>query len=93
MPPRIPQTLDMTPEGGFRDARPVLPWSARLGLVALGVSFVTGVIVCLAVLAYLAVLLVPLTLGALALGYIALRVRLWRRRGAIVIRGSSAHRT
>jgi hypothetical protein len=79
----FPPTLDMTPEGEFRavprPSAPVLGWKARLLLVALGSSFVLGVVAS-------AALLLPVLLAAAVYGYVALRLRAGARDGRNVFR-------
>ncbi len=81
---RFPKTIDMTPEGEFRSpmATPAISWPARVGLVALGVSLVTGLVASLALLAYLALLLLPIAIGAGLVAYLALRLQFRRGRRA-----------
>ena len=71
-----PPTLDMTPDGEFREIRrpgPVLGWKARLVLIALGSSFVLGIVAS-------AALLLPVVVAAGLYGFFVLR--LGPRRGA-----------
>jgi hypothetical protein len=64
--------LDMTPDGEFRavprPAGPVLGWKARLLVVALGCSFVLGIVAS-------AALLLPVVLAAGLYAYVSLRLR------------------
>ena len=73
-----PPTLDMTPDGEFRPAPrpmpPVLGWKARLILIALGSSFVLGIVAS-------AALLLPVVLAAAVYFYVALRLRAAPRGG------------
>lgn len=73
-----PPTLDMMPDGQFRAAPPRLGWPARVFLVALGVSFVAGIVASVALLIYVALLLVPVALALAAYGYFSMRVQAWR---------------
>jgi hypothetical protein len=62
----------MTPDGEFRavprPAGPVLGWKARLLLIALGSSFVLGVVAS-------AALLLPIVLAVGLYAYVSLRLR------------------
>jgi hypothetical protein len=75
--------LDMTPDGEFRaaprPAGPVLGWKARLLLIALGSSFVLGIVAS-------AALLLPVVLAAGLYGYVALRLRAGAPGGRDVFR-------
>ena len=77
MPDRPPPTLDMTPEGEFLPPRPeprfVLGWKARAVLIALGSSFVVGVVASVALLFYVALLALPVVVIAGAMGYLSQR--------------------
>ena len=77
---RQPPLLDMTAQGEFRTPAFRLSWPMRVGLVALGVSFVAGIVASFALLIYLALLLIPVMLAAGAVAYVAIRVQLWRHR-------------
>jgi hypothetical protein len=50
----------------------------RVGLVALGVSFVAGLVASAALLIYLVLILIPVAIVAGAVAYVALRLQLWR---------------
>jgi hypothetical protein len=79
--------LDMTPEGDFRPTGLRLPWPTRVFLVAIGVSFVAGLIASAALLIYVALLLIPVALGLAAFGYSSYRLQAWRAgRGRGVVR-------
>ena len=85
---RQPPLLDMTPQGEFRAPAFRLSWPMRIGLVALGVSFVAGVVASFALLIYLALILIPVALAAGVVAYVAIRLQLWRSRGGrqVVVR-------
>ncbi len=78
---RQPPLLDMTPQGEFRAPGFRLSWPMRIGLVALGVSFVAGLVAASALLIYLALILIPVAIVAGAVAYVALRLQLWRVGG------------
>ncbi len=89
MPAREPPTIDMTPGGDFVDAPrrgfalPIhLPWQMRLFLAAIALSFVVGLIACLAILAYFLVMAVPVFAGLMLLGILGQKLRLWRAGGS-----------
>jgi len=84
---RRPYDIDMRPDGTFVDAprhtQPpgwtpprggVLSKSFAIGAVILGSAIVAGLALSLALV------LVPIAIGAALLGYVALRVQLWRMR-------------
>ncbi len=69
--------LDMTPDGQFRQpARP--PLSARVLAVALAVLAISAALAIGALALWLALILVPVALGAAAVAWLAWRYRLWR---------------
>jgi len=70
--------LDMTPDGEFRPVGFRIPWPTRVFLLAVGVSLVAGVIAGAALLIYITLLLIPVALAVLAIGYVTLRVQAWR---------------
>ena len=78
MEQRHPPLLDMTPDGQFRQVGFRLPWPTRVFLVAVGVALVAGVIAGAALLIYVTLLLIPVALAVLAIGYVTLRVQAWR---------------
>jgi hypothetical protein len=78
---RQPPLLDMTPQGEFRTPGFRLSWPMRIGLVALGVSFVAGLVASAALLIYLALILIPVAIVAGLVAYLALRLQLWRVGG------------
>jgi hypothetical protein len=78
MQTRRPPLLDMTPQGEFRTPGFRLSWPMRVGLVALGISVVAGLVAGAALLIYLALILIPVAIVAAAIAYIALRLQLWR---------------
>ncbi len=79
MEQRHPPLLDMTPQGEFRTTAGFrLSWPMRIGLVALGVSVVAGLVASAALLIYLALILIPVAIVAAAVAYIALRLQIWR---------------
>ncbi len=83
---RRPYDIDMRPDGTFvdvaRDTRPPgwtpprsgLSKGLAIGAVILGSAVVAGLALSLALV------LVPIAIGAALLGYVALRVQLWRMR-------------
>ncbi len=78
---RQPPLLDMTPEGEFRAPAFRLSWPMRIGLVALGVSFVAGIVATFALLVSLVLFIIPVALAAGVVAYVAVRLQLWRTKG------------
>jgi hypothetical protein len=79
------RVLDMTPEGEFRTDPPEwnapiqdAPWATRVMRYALVVVVLGGVILVAALALWLALLMIPVVVGALALGYAAYRWRLYK---------------
>ena len=92
---RRPYDIDMRPDGTFVDAtRQTRPpgWTPPRGgalsrTVAIGALILGSVIVAGLALS-LALVLVPVAIGAALLGYVALRVQLWRmRRSGMTVDG------
>ena len=73
--------LDMTPDGGFRDAPGTSPVT-RLMRVAVMVAVVAAALAVAAFALWLALILVPVALGAAAIAWLAFRWRLWRYSAA-----------
>jgi hypothetical protein len=95
MSERRPYDIDMRPDGTFvettRQTRPPgwtpprgsgLSKGFAIGAVILGSAIVAGLALSLALV------LVPIAIGAALLGYVALRVQLWRMRRNGVTRES-----
>ena len=78
---RQPPLLDMTPQGEFRAPAFRLSWPMRVGLAALAVSFVAGVVATFALVISLVLFLVPVALAAGAVAYLGFRLQLWRTGG------------
>ncbi len=76
-PPRRRRVIDMTPDGGFRDAPPT-PFSDRVLRAAVLVAIVAGAIGIAALALYVALALIPIALGAALVAYLVYRYRLWR---------------
>lgn len=88
-PPRREIIIDINPDGTFRDP-PQAPLSARILRVAAMVAALAGVLALAAVALASLFVLIPLALGAGAVGYGAFRWRLWqqargRRHGGTTI--------
>ncbi len=71
----------MTSQGEFRAPAFRLNWPLRVGLVALGVSFVAGVVATFAIVISLALVLIPAALAAGLVAYVAIRLQVWRGGG------------
>ena len=69
--------LDMTPDGQFRGP-PRTPLSARVLSIALAVAAIGAALAIGALALWFALILVPVTLGAAAVAWLAWRYRLWR---------------
>jgi hypothetical protein len=84
---RRPYDIDMRPDGTFVDAtRQTRPpgWTPpRVGGLSKGLALaavIGGSIIVAGLALSLALVLVPIAIGAALLGYVALRVQLWRMR-------------
>jgi hypothetical protein len=74
---RRPPELDMTIEGDFVSPRRV-PISSRILMWAVVTAIIAGAL-CLAAFAlWLALLILPVALGAAAVAWLLLRYRIWR---------------
>jgi hypothetical protein len=71
------RTLDMTPDGAFRDP-PTAPWAERILRGAVMVGIIAGMLGLAALALWFALLLIPLAALAGLIGYAAWRWRLWR---------------
>jgi hypothetical protein len=78
----------MTPQGEFRTPGFRLSWPMRIGLVALGISVVAGLVASAALLIYLVLILIPVAIVAAIIAYAALRLQLWRtgHRASVPVR-------
>ncbi len=78
------RTLDMTPDGEFVSPpgggyrRGQLPWSSRLLRAAVLVAALGGLVVVAGLALWLALLMIPVVLAAVAIAYGAYRWRLWQ---------------
>jgi hypothetical protein len=84
---RRPFDIDMRPDGTFVDAnrqtRPPGWVPPRTGALSKGFALaavVAGSVIVAGLALSLALVLVPIAIGAALLGYVALRVQLWRMR-------------
>lgn len=82
-PHRREIVIDINPDGTFRNP-PRAPLSVRIMRVALGIAAVAGILALAAFAVASLFILIPLALGAGAVGYGALRWRQWQqaRQGA-----------
>ena len=86
METRRPPTIDMTPDGNFR--QPVRPsFSGRLILAAIGIAVVTGAAALAALALWFALALIPIAAVAALVGYLTIRYRMWRNRRDGLFRG------
>ncbi len=79
---RVPQILDMTPQGAFVAPARTATWPLKLGLGAALVAAVTGGLALAAVFLWVASVLVPVALVAGLVAYVAFRFQMWRVRGS-----------
>jgi hypothetical protein len=72
-----PPQLDMTLEGEFV-APPTAPVSARIMMWAVVVAIITGGLAVAAIALWLAMMILPVALGAALVAYLLFRYRMWR---------------
>jgi hypothetical protein len=80
IPPRFePPTIDMTPDGQFREA-PTVPIATKIGRTAVIVAVLAtaGAMALLAL--WFALAMIPIAIGAGLVAYTALRFQQWRGR-------------
>lgn len=90
MAPRQPPTLDMTPDGRFREplrqpglgAGRGLPWSVKLMLGGVAVAVLAGMAAIAALAMWVLSMLLPVMVIAGGVAYAAFKYRQWRHRGA-----------
>jgi nitrogen fixation-related uncharacterized protein len=73
--------IDINPDGTFRDP-PSAPLSARIMRAAIGVAVIAGVLALAAFAVASLFILIPIALGAGAVGYGAFRWRVWQQQRA-----------
>jgi hypothetical protein len=81
IPPRFePPTIDMTPDGRFREP-PSVPIATKVGRTALIVAVLAtaGAVALLAL--WFALAMIPIAIGAALVAYVALRFQRWRGQG------------
>jgi hypothetical protein len=76
--PKRGVVIDINPDGTFRDP-PKAPLSARIMRAAIGIAAVAGVLALAAFAVASLFVLIPIALGAGAVGYGAYRWRLWQQ--------------
>jgi hypothetical protein len=90
MTKRPPIELDMTLDGQFRSPPPRAesgtPWLARLGLGAIVLAVIGGLLAGVALVVWLIWILLPVALLAAAIAWIAFRIQLWRSGGSRSLR-------
>lgn len=79
---RRPPELDMTIEGAFR-TRPKPPLLNRILLWAIVVAVVAGGMVFAALALWLAMVILPIALGAAVIAWAIWRYQVWRAGGSI----------
>lgn len=70
--------IDMTPEGEFRPPPTGSPLATQVLRIAIMVAVVGGALALAAFALWIALLLIPVVLGAAAVGWIAWRWRIWQ---------------
>jgi hypothetical protein len=84
MTQRIPQTIDMTPEGDFVSPRPASRppggFAVTLGLGAAVVAAIAAAVVVAALVLWVASIMIPVALVAGVVAYAAFRFQMWRTR-------------
>lgn len=58
-----------------------MSWPMRIGLSALCISVICGIVAGAALLIYLALILIPVAIVAGLIAYLALRLQIWRLSG------------
>jgi hypothetical protein len=80
-PHRAPE-LDMLPDGSFRQpVRP--PIATRLFIWAVLIASVAGALSLAAFALWIALLILPVALGAAAIAWLAFRFQVWRSGGSV----------
>lgn len=75
------ETIDMTPEGEMvPPASAHLSWPLRIGVGAVIVAVLAGLVASAAIFLWLASVLIPVAIVAALIAYVALRFQLWRAR-------------
>ena len=74
-----PPLLEMTPDGRFYEPSRT-PLIGRIGRVAFVVAVLCGILASIALTIYIALLLIPIALGAGLIAYAAFRYQMWRAR-------------
>jgi hypothetical protein len=82
MTQRRPPELDMTLEGEFVSP-PVAPISSRILMWAFVIAVIAGALSLAAFALWLALLILPVALGAAVVAYAMFRYRIWRARHSV----------
>ena len=77
---RLPQLLDMTPQGEFVAAPRRSTWPLRLGVGAALIAVAASGLLVAALLLWVASLLLPVALLAGAVAYVAFRYQRWKSK-------------
>ena len=77
MSDRYPPQLDMLPDGTFRTP-PKPPIATRIFVWAVVIAVLTGALATAAFALWIALLLLPVALGAAVIAWLAFRFQLWR---------------
>ncbi len=81
MNPRRPPEIDMLPDGSIRPpVRP--PIMTRVFLWAVIIATLAGALSLAAFALWIALIILPVALGAAVIAYVAFRFQLWRARGS-----------
>ena len=78
MSDRVPPEIDMLPDGSFRPTQP--PIAARLFRWAVVIAALAGALALAFVALWLALLLIPVAIGAGLIAWLAFRYQVWRAR-------------
>jgi hypothetical protein len=79
---RRPPELDMTIEGEFVSP-PTTPIASRILVWAVVIAIIAGALSLAAFALWLALLILPVALGAAAIAWVMFRYRLWRAQQAV----------
>ena len=79
---RRPPELDMTLQGEFVEP-PTAPISSRILMLAFVIAVIAGCLALAAFALWLALVILPVALGAAAVAWVMYRYRVWRAQRAI----------
>ena len=79
---RQPPELEMTANGEFVSP-PVAPWTSRILMWAVVIAMIAGALSIAAFALWLALIILPVALGAAAIAYAMFRYRMWRAQRSV----------